>query len=229
VKAIVGHYYQTESGTFILSDETSDWTPTHTLTIAYPIQTITVPRPTPSLPYPPTPTTPTVSILSPKNGSFFDAPLGRYSFNLIYETDAELSWVGYSIDDNGSSQIGKSNSSVTISENGTMVLDSISIESSGYCTLTLYANDASGNWAVPQTVTYFVNFIPDWTPTPTPSPSPTQEPTAEPAQTAIPTNEAELFVDPPSYTGLYIFGGMTISTIIIAVGVVIYFKKYRKG
>lgn len=46
VEAIVGHYYQAESDTFIFPDETSDWSPT---------QTITIPRPTPTLPYPPSP------------------------------------------------------------------------------------------------------------------------------------------------------------------------------
>lgn len=46
VEAIAGHYYQTESGTFIFPDETSDWSPT---------KTITIPRPTPTLPYPPSP------------------------------------------------------------------------------------------------------------------------------------------------------------------------------
>jgi len=44
---------------------------------------------------------------------------------------------------------------VTVSENGTLVRD---FGSSGYHTLTLYANDTSGNWATPQTVTYLVNF-----------------------------------------------------------------------
>lgn len=51
VEAIVGRYYQTESGIFIFPDETSDWSPT---------QTIIIPRPTPTLPYPPSPSpTPT--------------------------------------------------------------------------------------------------------------------------------------------------------------------------
>jgi hypothetical protein len=46
VQAIVGHYYQTETGIFFSPDEPSDWSPTYT---------ITFPRPTPSLPYPPSP------------------------------------------------------------------------------------------------------------------------------------------------------------------------------
>ncbi|MCW4009318.1 MAG: hypothetical protein NWF05_01690 [Candidatus Bathyarchaeota archaeon] len=46
VQAIAGHYHQTEIGTFIFPDETSEWSPT---------QTINFPRPTPSLSYPPSP------------------------------------------------------------------------------------------------------------------------------------------------------------------------------
>ncbi len=42
VEAIAGHYYQTESGTFIFPDETSGWTPIHTVTITYATPTYTI-------------------------------------------------------------------------------------------------------------------------------------------------------------------------------------------
>jgi hypothetical protein len=78
-----------------------------------------------------------------------------------------------------SSPIGKGSGNVTVSENGTWVHD---FGPNGYHTLTLYANDTSGNWATPQTVTYLVNFYPDYPPTP--SPSPTKQATLEPTPTA---------------------------------------------
>ena len=111
----------------------------------------------------PTPTSsptqqPTISILSPLNDSFFNVSLGGVNYQLTYETNSTLSWVGYSID-------GSDN--VTVTGNSTFVHEFVS--STGYHTLTVYANDTSGNWAIPQSVTYLVNFYPDYTPTPSPS------------------------------------------------------------
>jgi len=110
---------------------------------------------------------PKVSILYPLNDSFFNVSLGGVSFPLTYETNSNLSWVGYSID-------GSQN--WTLPGNGTHVLPISGYN--GYNSLTLYANDTSGNWATPQTVTYLVNINPDYTPTP--SPSPTLQPTNPP-------------------------------------------------
>ena len=101
---------------------------------------------------------PTISILSPLTNSFFNVSLGGVNYQLIYETNSSLSWVDYSVD-------GASN--VTVTGNSTFVHEFVS--SNKYQTLTVYANDTSGNWAIPQTVTYLVNFYPDYTPTPSPS------------------------------------------------------------
>jgi hypothetical protein len=60
VQAIAGHYHQTESGTFIFPDQTSGWTPTHTVTISYPTQTVTGPRPTMHTDSPPPSPSPTI-------------------------------------------------------------------------------------------------------------------------------------------------------------------------
>jgi hypothetical protein len=124
---------------------------------------LSTPPPTPT----PSPTLlPTVSILFPLNNSLFNAGVGGVNFGLIYETNSSLSWVGYSLD-------GAAN--VTITGNSTLVHQIVS--SNGNHTLTIFANDTSGNWATPQTVTYHVNaypditFYPDYTPTPSPSPS----------------------------------------------------------
>ncbi len=114
--------------------------------------------------------TPIVSILSPKNNSFFNVSIGGVGYQLQYETNGALSWVGYSLD-------GAAN--VTVAGNGTFVHEFVS--SNGYHAITVYANDTSGNWAIPQTVTYLVNFFPDYTPNP--SPSPTLQPTLEPSST----------------------------------------------
>jgi hypothetical protein len=53
---------------------------------------------------------------------------------------------------------------VTVIGNGTFVHQFVSLN--GYHTLTVFANDTSGNWATPQTVTYLVNFYPDYPPSP---------------------------------------------------------------
>ena len=115
---------------------------------------------------------PTVSILYPLNASFFNVSIGGVSFPLTYETNSDLSWVGYSI--NGSNN-------VTLPGNGTYVLPISGYN--GYNNLTVYANDTIGNWATPQTIVYLVNVYPDYTPTP--SPSPTRQPTIEPSPTPI--------------------------------------------
>jgi hypothetical protein len=129
---------------------------------------------------PPTPTPspaqqPTVSILYPLNNSFFNVSIAGVNYQLIYETDSTLSWVGYSIGGNGYSIDGRGSGNVTVSGNSTWVHD---FGTNGNHTITLYANDTSGIWATPQTVTYLVNFYPDYPPTP--SPSSTLEPTTSP-------------------------------------------------
>ena len=103
---------------------------------------------------------PTISILSPLNDSFFNVSIEGANYRLVYETNSSLSWVGYSID---------SASNVTVTGNNTFVHD---FGPSGYHLLTVYANDTSNNWAIPQTVTYLVNYHVEETPSVTPSPTP---------------------------------------------------------
>ena len=166
---------------------------------------------------------PTLSILSPQNDSFFNVSIQGVSFHLTYETDTALSWVGYSIGGNGYSIEGKGSNNVTVSENGTLVRD---FGSSGYHTLTLYANDTAGNWATPQTVTYLVNFYPDYPPTPTPSPSQTQQPTAEQSPTPAPTATEKVGQGLTDFQLLLIIG-LIVEAIIIGVGVA-FIIKYRR-
>lgn len=99
-------------------------------------------------------TAPTVSIVFPTNNTVFNESFGTpiVSFQLTYETNNTLSWVGYSID---------GGNNITVTGNNTYV--ERSLVNGGYHTLTLYANDTDGNWATPQTVTYLVNVLPDTT------------------------------------------------------------------
>jgi hypothetical protein len=89
----------------------------------------------------PAETSPQVSILSPANASY--AAIGN-SYTLVpltFVTNASLSWVGYSLD-GGVNVTGV---------NGTSIELPVNSES-----LTLYANDTSGNWALPVTVYFTV-------------------------------------------------------------------------
>jgi len=156
---------------------------------------------------------PAVSILYPLNNSFFNVSIEGVNYQLIYETNSTLSWVGYSIGGNGYSIEGKGSGNVTVSENSTWVHD---FGSSGYHTLTLYANDTSGNWAIPHTVTYLVNFYPDYPP----SPSPTPEPTLTPNQTAENTQNQDFT--------LTIVLAVVVVIASVAIAALVYFKR-RKG
>jgi hypothetical protein len=174
--------------------------------------------------------TPKVSILSPQNNSVFNVSIQGLSFHLIYETNTELSWVGYSIGGNSSSNESKERGNVTISGNGTLVRD---FGKSGYFTLTLYANDTSGNWATPQTVTYLVNYGAEPTPTPQTTATPTTLPTPSITPSSSPTQTPTLSPSPTTYD--FKAEDYTISIIlyssialIVVIGLLVYFKK-RKG
>ena len=94
---------------------------------------------------------PTVSLLSPANTTY-SAEIEPYvSVPLIFESNASLSWVGYSLD---------GGSNVTVA-NGTVI--EIPAESRS---LTLCANDTAGSWAMPQTVYYEIRFNPGPVPPP---------------------------------------------------------------
>jgi hypothetical protein len=89
-------------------------------------------------------TPPIISILSPANTSYAAIYDPYITVPLSFETNASLSWVGYSLD---------GGSNITVSQNGTLI--EIRHESRS---LTLYANDTAGNWATPQTVYYSIAF-----------------------------------------------------------------------
>ncbi len=99
-------------------------------------------------------TAPVVSILSPANTSYAAVGNSYTTVPLTFEADVLLSWVGYSLD-GGANVTGV---------NGTSIELPVNSES-----LTLYANDTAGNWAVPVTV-YFTVAWNGGTPPPEPFP-----------------------------------------------------------
>jgi len=98
------------------------------------------PSPSPS-PIPSPSPSPQISILSPANTTYAAIYDPHITIPLILETNASLSWVGYSLDGGGN----------VTATNGTL----IEIDA-GSRSLTLYANDTSGNWAAPRTVYYSI-------------------------------------------------------------------------
>ena len=84
---------------------------------------------------------PKISILSPRNTSYAAVGVPYAAVALTLETNASLSWVGYSLD--GGANITASNGTVVEVPVGSQYL-------------TVYANDTAGNWATPQTVYYTV-------------------------------------------------------------------------
>jgi hypothetical protein len=133
-------------------------------------------------------TIPSVSIVYPTNGTFFNVSVEGVYFQLLYQTNDKISWAGFSI--NGGAN-------VTCTGN---VTDYNAYVKAGYLfnygrlwqnTLILYANDTAGNWAIPQTVTFTVNFYPDTTYPPSTAPtSASPAPTSTINQTATPLTPA---------------------------------------
>ncbi len=103
---------------------------------------------------------PTISIVYPTNETVFNVSINGVYFQLLYQTNDTLSWVGYSID-------GGANVTCTgnTTDNSEFTKDDYRFDF-GHPTLTLYANDTAGNWAIPQTVTYTVYFYSDSTSAP---------------------------------------------------------------
>jgi hypothetical protein len=170
------------------------------------------PSPTPSISPSPSPSpsatpSPTISILTPVNNSFFNVSLGGVGYHLKYETNSSLSWVGYSLD-------GAKNDTMT--GNNTFVHQFVS--SNGYHTLKVYANDTLGNWAIPQTTTYFVNFYPDYPPSSSPSPIPT--PTLESSPTPAKNED--------SFAPLAIAAGLVIAVTVVGLLVILAKRRGRK-
>ncbi len=146
---------------------------------------------------------PEVSILSPSSDCFFNVSIEGVNYQFTYETNSSLSWVGYSI--NGANN-------VTVTENYTWVHD---FGSSGYHTLTVYANDTSGIWATPQTVTYLVNFYPDYAPTLTPASK------QQPTPSFVPNNSR----DNSALT--IITAGLVVAPVVV--GLLVYSAKRNRA
>lgn len=139
-----------------------------------------------------------ITILYPTNGTFFNVSMGVDSFQLKYATNIKpLSWIGYSIDGGQNKtaygawynieQIlydAEGNPSIRVS--GVFDID-------GNHNLTLYANNTSGDWAIPQTVTYLVNINADtYIPPTTSNPTTIQSESLSPTSTLSPRNPPHL-------------------------------------
>jgi hypothetical protein len=135
---------------------------------------------------------PEITILYPANGTFFNVSMGVDSFQLKYTTNnPPLSWIGYSID-GGQNKTAYGEwfnieQKLYDAEGNPSVRVSGVFESDGNHKLALYANNTSGDWAIPQTVTYVVNINADSSfppttskPIPPTSLSPTSTPTLSP-------------------------------------------------
>ncbi len=133
-----------------------------------------------------------ITILYPANGTFFNVSMGVDSFQLKYTTNnPPLSWIGYSID-GGQNKTAYGewfnvDQILYDAEGNPSVRVSGVFESDGNHSLTLYANNTAGDWAIPQIVTYLVNINSDTafqpttsTPVQSPSLSPTSTPTLSP-------------------------------------------------
>ncbi len=97
---------------------------------------------------------PEIRIICPTNTTYNVTAGHTVEIPLIFESDGNLSWVGYSLD--GGANVTASNGAL------------IEIPVGSVC-LTVYANDTAGNWAAPQTVYYSVAWN-GGTPPPEPFP-----------------------------------------------------------
>ncbi len=152
---------------------------------------------------------PSISILYPTNETFFNVSIEGVYFQLLYQTNDTLSWVGYSI--NGGANV---TCTGNVTDNSAYIKDEYQFDF-GHPTLTLYANDTAGNWSIPQTVTYTVYFYPDTTSPPS-SPSSVSS-SASPSLTTSPVYPATTALTPalPELSGLVILP-LFLSTLFIA-------------
>jgi hypothetical protein len=117
-------------------------------------------------------TKPSVSILYPSESTVFNVSIDGVYFQLLYQTNDTISWAGYSINGGGNVTC-----TGNVTDDSAYIADGYQFDY-GHPTLTLYANDTAGNWAIPQTVTYTVYFYPDTYPAPSSvTPTPTSTPT----------------------------------------------------
>lgn len=98
---------------------------------------------------------PSVSIVYPTDTTVFNVSIEGVFLQVLYQTSDKLSWVGFSI--NGGANV---TCTGNVTDTNAFINDSYQFDF-GHPTLTLYANDTAGNWAIPQTVTYTAYFYAD--------------------------------------------------------------------
>jgi len=172
---------------------------------------------------------PEITILYPTNGTLFNVSGGVDSFQLKYTTNNTLSWIGYSVDGGQNrTAYGEWFNVEQISydaEGNPSVRVSGVFENDGNHNLTLYANNTSGDWAIPQTVTYLVNINADSTIPPTTSkPTITQSASLSPTTTSMPTINTGSLVELPPIPLLVIVSAI-IAVIILSVLLLISHRK----
>jgi hypothetical protein len=173
---------------------------------------------------------PEITILYPANGTFFNVSMGVDNFQLKYATNtALLSWIGYSIDGGqNKTAYGEWFNVEQISydaEGNPSVRVSGVFENDGNHNLTLYANNTSGDWAIPQTVTYLVNINADSTIPPTTSSPTIHLASLSPTATPMPTINTGSLVELPPIP-LLVYVSAIIAVIIVSV---LFFRKHRKN
>lgn len=176
---------------------------------------------------------PEITILYPANGTFFNVSRGVDNFFLLKYTpnNLPLSWIGYSID-GGQNRTAYGawfniDQILRDDEGNPSVRVSGVFENDGNHNLTLYANNTSGDWAIPQTVTYVVNINADTTiPPATSKPTTTLSTAPSPTLTSTPMptiNTGSLVELPP--IPLLVYVSAIIAVIIVSV---LLFLKHQK-
>lgn len=176
---------------------------------------------------------PEITILYPTNGTFFNVSMGVDNFFLLKYTpnNLPLSWIGYSID-GGQNRTAYGawfnfDQILRDDDGNPNVRVSGVFESDGNHNLTLYANNTSGDWAIPQTVSYVVNINADTTiPPATSKPTTTQSTIASPTLTSMPMptiNTGSLVESPPIL--LFVAASGIISFVILSF---LLYRRQRK-
>lgn len=175
---------------------------------------------------------PSVSILYPTNKTFFNVSIEGVFFQLLYQTNDTLSWAGYSI--NGGTNVTCTGNTT---DNSAYIKDDYQLDF-GQPTLTLYANDTAGKWAIPQTVTYTVYFYADTTnpptttsptpvePTQTNSTNPIVSPT--PSPTPTPTMQSPTYTSTPVIPEFPFFTIPVLLTLTVCAGLLVYLKEHKR-
>ncbi len=176
---------------------------------------------------------PEITILYPANGTFFNVSRGVDSFQLKYTTNnPPLSWIGYSIDggQNKTAYGAWFNIDQILhdAEGNPSVRVSGVFESDGNHNLTLYANNTLGDWALPQTVTYRVNFNADiYIPPATSNPT-IHSASLSPTSTSMPTiNDGQhIQTEPFSISTALVVASILIMVVIVLS--VLLFRRHQK-